>query len=601
MQNSLYQSLRKFKMGLMMQDSKHDLQARIERLERKVENLEQHISGLKNQGSPAGKASPDQSGGEEPIVPKSHRWDAENFQPGEQWLNRIGIGLLLIGVAFLFKYSIDQGWLIPPVRSAIGLGIGLVLFISGLQVPDSAKPMKQILLGGGIATFYVTGFSTFQLYSFAPVIVTWFFMVVVTLLALSLSLQQNEAVLSIVGTLGALGTPFMLYTGEGGVIMLMLYTALVLAGSSAVYLFKGWKGLLWSITVGGFVVLCIGVVNTIFGTGTVTLTERWFLLAGVVIWSIASWMLATGRAVMTLRNPRLWPDPEMLLKDGSIDPNMNYSPGSSVHLMVFLVPLLMLPLVIGIWDLSMDGAGSVAFVLAGLGVLMYLFLRKESVSKLASTHIFMALIMLTIGFVLLLEGNILFAVLAAEAVALRYVAYSTADDKVDISSHILFGVVIVWLFNMMRFSAVGSSAVVDLEKITQLAFLAAGGILLPRWIRKPDISLVYRVVCHILFLVWIYHFISPLENGQAWTTVAWGAYGIFLLILGFVKYGRRIRLAGMSTIFLVVGKLFLVDLSQLQAIWRILLFIGFGAVFLVLGYYWQKRIGEDSTGMDSNN
>nr|WP_281280665.1 DUF2339 domain-containing protein [Fodinibius saliphilus] len=48
---------------------------------------------------------------------------------GEEWLNRIGIGLLLIGVAFLFKYSIDQGCLNPPIRSAIGLGVGMFLFV----------------------------------------------------------------------------------------------------------------------------------------------------------------------------------------------------------------------------------------------------------------------------------------------------------------------------------------------------------------------------------------------------------------------------------------------------------------------------------------
>ncbi|HEX2740415.1 MAG TPA: DUF2339 domain-containing protein, partial [Rubrobacter sp.] len=45
--------------------------------------------------------------------------------------------------------------------------------------------------------------------------------------------------------------------------------------------------------------------------------------------------------------------------------------------------------------------------------------------------------------------------------------------------------------------------------------------------------------------------------------------------------------AGMATLFLVVGKLFLVDLAGVEAVWRILLFLGFGGLFLVLGYYLQ--------------
>jgi len=39
----------------------------------------------------------------------------------------------------------------------------------------------------------------------------------------------------------------------------------------------------------------------------------------------------------------------------------------------------------------------------------------------------------------------------------------------------------------------------------------------------------------------------------------------------------------------VVVKLFLVDLAQLQAIWRILLFMGFGSVLLLVGYLIQSK------------
>ena len=46
--------------------------------------------------------------------------------------------------------------------------------------------------------------------------------------------------------------------------------------------------------------------------------------------------------------------------------------------------------------------------------------------------------------------------------------------------------------------------------------------------------------------------------------------------------------AGLGTLGLVVGKLFLVDLERLDAIWRILLFMGFGVIFLMLSYFFQK-------------
>jgi uncharacterized membrane protein len=61
----------------------------------------------------------------------------------------------------------------------------------------------------------------------------------------------------------------------------------------------------------------------------------------------------------------------------------------------------------------------------------------------------------------------------------------------------------------------------------------------------------------------------------------------------------------MATLFLVVGKLFLVDLAGVEAVWRILLFLGFGGLFLVLGYYLQhlwrpaRRPPEEFDGNDS--
>ncbi|MGI8867019.1 MAG: DUF2339 domain-containing protein [Rubrobacteraceae bacterium] len=59
--------------------------------------------------------------------------------------------------------------------------------------------------------------------------------------------------------------------------------------------------------------------------------------------------------------------------------------------------------------------------------------------------------------------------------------------------------------------------------------------------------------------------------------------------------------AGTVTLFVVVGKLFIWDLSEVEAIWRILLLLGFGSLFLALGYYLKKlwrpdvRTGESTS------
>ena len=44
------------------------------------------------------------------------------------------------------------------------------------------------------------------------------------------------------------------------------------------------------------------------------------------------------------------------------------------------------------------------------------------------------------------------------------------------------------------------------------------------------------------------------------------------------------RVLGIGTLVLVVVKLFFVDLARVDPLWRVMLFLGFGGLFLVLGY-----------------
>ncbi len=583
----------------MAEDDQHkkDLEERLKKLEEKVSRLEREMS---QKPSSADTAVDDQDLGvsnekakfgyqkKKPV-----EWFGDSADYGEKWLNRIGIGLLLLGVAFLFKYSVDQGWLIPPVRSAIGLSIGLVLLIVGLQMDKKDKPLKQILSGGGIAAFYITGFATFQLYAFVPNAIVWSFMIVVTLLALSVSLQQNEPVLSVTGIIGALGTPFMLYTGSGSVSALMLYTALVLGAAGWIYFIKGWRSLLWSMTIGGWIVVMVGIFNTLTGQTDPLRTDQWSLQAGTFICMIVFWGIPVIREILSFHNPDQWPDP-LFIKEHEQDQNIIYVANTATYVLTLIVPVFSLFLSIIIWNLNWDTWGLISMASSVPLALVYIGLQQNSIQKLGAVHGFTALVLLTIGFVLLLEGNILFFVLAVEAAGLRYISGKTGDENISISSHILFGIIAWWLIMLLGQSAPAEFALA-IDDLINLGIIAIGGLLVPLWLRNYSTKRIYGIVAHIFFLIWLYRLFEPLEENQAWITITWGLYAILLLLLGFVRYGQTLRMTGMATIFLVVGKLFLVDLSQLQAIWRILLFIGFGAVFLLLGYYWQSEWKEEET------
>lgn len=586
----------------MEKNSRENLKERIARLEEEVKELKNLIKGQASEDSITLTVDQKSASESENIHESSSQITEEskkaasftdNIELGDNWLQRIGIGLLLLGVAFLFKYSIDQGWLIPPIRSLIGLGIGLALFIPGLQLSRASSPLKQICLGGGIGVFYITGFATFQLYSFVPSPIIWTFMIVVTLLALSLSLQQNQAILSVVGTIGGLGTPFMLYTGSGSLSSLIIYTAVILGGASAMYFKKGWKSLLWTMVLGGWLVLMVGFYNNILDVLTPVFADRLSLQIGLLICMSVFWIIPVFREVLAKRDPKQWPDPSFENKDGTVDDQAMYLSNPSVQLMALIIPILSFGYSMALWEITQEAWGVVAMAFALSIGYVYLPLRNEGLSKLASIHGFSALILLTVSFFLLLEGDLLFTVLALEGLGLRIIAHKSGDEQISVSSHILFGFVAVWLINSFTSYSEPEWAILNLDALTQLLIIGIAGLAVPYWLKKKTNKQIYRVGAHIALLAWFFSELSILNNGQAYVSVSWGVYALSLLIYGFTKERNDIRVVAMGTIFLVVGKLFLIDLSQLQAIWRILLFIGFGAVFLLFSYYVQRTFLDD--------
>lgn len=300
------------------------LTERVERLEREVEELRdglRHIS-CGTDRTPAAESRRARSAYATPspipetanaVGPGSERvvhehsgtgwgfdmpFDVRDLSRGEWWLNKIGIGLLLFGVAFLFILSVERGWLTPVMRVGLGLAIGGTLLALGLHVYEGRRAFAQVLLGGGIGALYITGFAAFQLYGLAPYPLAFGFMVAVTLLAYFLSLRQDEASLSVVGSLGGLGTPFLLYNDAGSLVGLVLYTCLILAGMVAAYFYKGWASLLAVSSVGGWLVFLIGYLSSLSFMMPPSPGDRTVLQLGVTFAWLLLWVAPVVREVL---------------------------------------------------------------------------------------------------------------------------------------------------------------------------------------------------------------------------------------------------------------------------------------------------------------
>lgn len=73
-------------------------------------------------------------------------------------------------------------------------------------------------------------------------------------------------------------------------------------------------------------------------------------------------------------------------------------------------------------------------------------------------------------------------------------------------------------------------------------------------------------------------------------SVAWIVLGITLLILGVKLGSRSLRYASLMVMVLAIGKVFLVDTSQLKNLYRVLSLLGLGLSLMGLGYFYQRFV-----------
>lgn len=508
----------------------------------------------------------------------------------EWWLNKVGIGLLLFGVAFLFKFSVDQGWLSPTVRVGFGFAVGVCLLAVGLRLYEHRRAFSQVLLGGGIGTFYITGFAAYSLYALVPHALAFAFMVATTLLAFAISIRQSQPVLSMIGAAGGFGTPFLLHSEAGSAAELVLYAGLLLAGTVAIYCYRGWRSLLLASTGGMWLVLLAGYGNA-GGYGVeIPETEALALQTGVIAAFLLPWLGSLGR--------------EILQRDGA----ESATPGKAhVHLLSVSSPLLSVAFIAAIWSLPADSVGWVAAAIAGIYSVAYAVLRRLREADFAYTHALTALLLGTLAVALLLDGHALFITLAVEAAVLHLVARRITDQIVAVKAHGIFAIVGLWLVGRLAFGAWDDAfnGPVDtaflnartLADLTAVSAAAASSFLFT----SRRIAWIYRIAAHAGALALVWREFSLVPDGNAYVTLVWGAYAAVLVVVGLKMDRTLSRQLGLVTLLVVVGKLFLVDLVWVSALWRILLFLGFGGLFLVLSYYLQALWKPGSGVSDESN
>ncbi|RZL45993.1 MAG: DUF2339 domain-containing protein [Pedobacter sp.] len=170
--------------------------------------------------------------------------DFEKFI-GENLISKIGIAILVIGVAIGAKYAIDKDLLSPLTRIILGYLVGIALMGFAIKLKAKHESFSAVLLSGAIAIMYFLTYAAYDFYSLIPQALAFVLMVFFTSFTVIAAIKYNQQVIAHIGLVGAYAVPFLLSDGSGKVAVLFSYMAIINIGILILSFKKYWKPLFY--------------------------------------------------------------------------------------------------------------------------------------------------------------------------------------------------------------------------------------------------------------------------------------------------------------------------------------------------------------------
>lgn len=563
-----------------------------ESIEKRLERMEQRLAALENRPAVAAPASSPRRVEFRPTGPsKPIDWEAL----ASVWFNRVGILALVLGVSFFLKYAFDHQWLNETARVILGLVAGLAMVGAGDHLCRTGpRAYGQSLIGGGLCILYLSIFGAFGYYHLIGQTEAFAAMALVTAGACAMAVRQDALPVAVVGLLGGFGTPMLLSTGTVNVHGLFGYLSILNAGLAAVAFFKDWRALgLGALTLTHFYVqayvnsshyspdylfwmayyvfaywllFAASSVGYYFHAGKPSRSEDIGLAAlnaGAFFWTIYrlfnpsyhAWMgaasLAVGGVYAALASAvgkRPSPDRNLILAHL----------GLAIVFLTIAVPIqLDLQWITVGWAIEAGVLFLAGFQLAhpqarfmGAGVLLTAIVRALVVdSHLAVPH----------AFLFNERGLAYVAVFAAILVCVSGYRADFEAHPEEKNFRSFFGVVGVML-GLWWLSLEGREFWQSFTPENQLRWFGAG-----------------------------YEAMKNMRIARSFSLSAvWGLYGFAWFAYGVWLERRPIRLLALAILAGTVAKVFLIDLSFLDAVWRIVSFMGLGVLTMAVSYYYQN-------------
>lgn len=510
---------------------------------------------------------------------------------GTRWIGRIGVLAILFGVAFFLKYSFDNKLIGETGRVMLGIFWGAAFIGTGeyFQKKKALRLYGQMLSGGGLAVLYLSLYAAFALYHLIPAPLAAAGMLAVTTTGMTLSIRYSTYSLAAIALLGGFLTPIMLSTGQNQPLALFSYILLLDIGTLLLLRFRQWPSLA-AASLFGTVLLYIGWHTEFFSD------PQCWLAFGIIAVFFAFYSLYI--LISRLYSQHM---------ESKVDQAVIFGSAAFFFLAYFSQHH---------WE-STWPVKTFTLVLASFEIGMAEIVRRRAPAARMTIVAFAAVsvVMTVVATFIALEQRWIMPALAAEMAALGWIGLRLDFPALRRGAYLLGLVVLFRFADDMILRLEPFERFIPLLNGRFLVCIAAvvGFYILMSFIAhyRDKLDATERYVFKIIFVITqalslvllsveVHDFFRFRPPGHIldWAashyayhlslSVLWALYASLLTGVGIIKRLRGARILGILLLGATVLKVFLVDLSELQTLYRIISFIVLGLLLLAVSYGYNR-------------
>jgi uncharacterized membrane protein len=542
--------------------------------------------------SPAGAASADSAppapprgvyqpiGFEQPRQPV----DMESLIAGK-WFNRVGIVALLFAVSYFLKFAFDNNWIGPSGRIAIGVVLGaLMLPWSHWLLGKGYTYFSEGITALGEATLFLSVWAGCQYYTLYSRDVGFAAMIAITAVMAAVAIGRDSQRIAVLSLLGGLLTPILASSGKNQQVVLFTYLIVLGLGTLVITAKKNWKSLA-PIAFIGTQIYFWGWYSEFYHTNSSL--ERTVIFATIFYLLYA--FLPVAKALRGEAFGEL---------DVSIILLNEFAYGGA--LLVLMWPD-------DKWPLTL-----LFLALAASHVAVARFMPEPAKDQSALPRLLfagLALTFLTLAIPIRLEGKWITLSFSVEGAILVWTGFRTTSKFLRQAGYLLLA---ISAFRLLIEPPPGGAFLFNERFVAYMVLIACFGVAL--WAAQTyqqEVAGQERIEVGIFAVaINIYSLIAL--SAEFWDhfgktntgldaalaqhlslSILWTAYASSLLFLGVQRKSALLRWQSLVLFGLVVGKVFLYDLSFLERAYRILSFFVLGAVLLAVSFIYTRKLARE--------